>query len=112
MPRVVKRDERREEYDRAKVLAGIQRACTKRPVSQDAVELMVDRLEKRLVELGDGEVPSRLIGEVVMRELTAVDHVAAARFASVFLGFQGPEDYRKFFASVAEGREPDPGSRD
>jgi len=103
MPTLIKRDERREDYDRQKLLAGIQRACAKRPVSMLAIERIIDRIEKRLQESAEKEVPSRLLGERVLEELCAVDPVAAARFASVFLGFQGPEDYVRFFASLEPG---------
>ena len=103
MPTVIKRDERREEYDRRKLLAGIQRACAKRPVSMLAIERLIDRIEKRLQESAEKEVSSRLLGERVLEELCAVDPMAASRFASVFLGFQGPEDYVRFFASLEAG---------
>ena len=101
LPKVVKKDERREDYDRAKLLDGLQKACQKRPVSANELERLVDRIEKRLAELGEREVPSGRLGEWVMDELVQLDAVAAARFASVFRGFQGPEDYARFFASLA-----------
>jgi transcriptional repressor NrdR len=100
LPKVCKRDERREDYEREKLVAGIQKACQKRPVSADAIERLADRVERHLQELGEKEVPSRLIGERVMEELKRLDPVAAARFASVFRGFQGVEDYTAFFAEV------------
>jgi transcriptional repressor NrdR len=109
LPTVCKRDERREEYDREKLVAGIQKACEKRPVSADAVDRLADRVERQLQELGEKEVPSRRIGELVMQELKRLDPVAAARFASVFRNFQGPEDYTAFFAELElEGRESPP----
>ena len=100
LPRIAKRDGRREEYDREKLLAGIQRACSKRPLPGDAIERLLDRLERRLQEGGEREVQSRLIGERVLEELSALDPMAAARFASVFLEFEKAEDYTRFFASV------------
>ena len=109
LPTVCKRDERREEYERAKLVAGIQKACEKRPVSADAIDRLADRVERQLQELGEKEVPSRRIGELVMHELKRLDRVAAARFASVFRNFQGPEDYTAFFAELElEGRESPP----
>ena len=63
LPKVVKRDERREDYDRAKLLAGIESACVKRPVPVEAIDRLIDRVERRLQERGEKEVPSRLIGE-------------------------------------------------
>ena len=109
LPKVCKRDERREDYERAKLVAGIQKACEKRPVSADAIDRLADRVERHLQELGEKEVPSRLLGERVMDGLKRLDPVAAARFASVFRNFQGLEDYTAFFAELElEGRESPP----
>jgi transcriptional repressor NrdR len=105
LPKIVKKDERREDYAREKLVISLQKACQKRPLSVDALERLVDRIEKRLQELGDKEVASRRLGDWVMEELIRLDAVAAARFASVFRDFQGPEDYAKFFASVRERHE-------
>ena len=99
-PKVVKRDERREDYQRDKLLTAVHKACEKRPVSASALDRLVDRVERHVQELGEREVTSRLIGERMMDELVGLDHLAAARFASVFLDFQGEEDYRKFFESI------------
>jgi len=103
MPKIVKRDERREEFVREKLLAAVQKACQKRPVSADALEKLVDRVERHVQELGEKELTSSLIGERMMEELVALDPVAAARFASVFRNFQGASDYTDFFASIAAG---------
>jgi len=100
MPRVIKRDARREDWDRAKLLAGIEQACTKRPVPTEAVTRLVDRLERELQELGETEISSRAVGERALRELTRLDPFAAVRFASVFLDFQTAADYDRFFASL------------
>ncbi len=110
MPRIIKHDERREDFDRRKLLMGIEAACVKRPVSADAIERMLDRIEKAIQEGGKKEVTSAELGERTMRELIEVDHLAAVRFASVFRNFQSGEDYKAFFAA-AEGTEPDEGSR-
>jgi len=108
MPKVCKRDERREEYQREKLLVAVRKACEKRPVSADDVERLVDRLERHLQELGEKEVSSQVVGERVMEELKQLDALAAARFASVFRDFQGAEDYAEFFASIeSSGRETD-----
>ena len=101
LPKITKRDERREDYVREKLLAGIERACEKRPVSIDAIERLVDRIERRLQEVGEKEVTSRYVGERAMQELTALDPLAAVRFASVFRDFQRTEDYAEFFASLS-----------
>lgn len=109
-PKVVKRDERREEYDRHKLRVGVQRACEKRPISANALERLLDRVEKRLQESAEKEVSSRLLGERVLEELISLDPIAAARFASVFQGFESAEDYERFFAAVARERKRTPGA--
>ena len=103
-PKIVKRDERREDYQREKLLTAVQKACEKRPVSALALNQLVDRVERHVQELGEKEVTSRLIGERMMDELVRLDHLAAARFASVFLNFQGADDYREFFESIEHSR--------
>jgi transcriptional repressor NrdR len=102
LPKIVKRDERREEFQREKVLAALEKACQKRPVSTDALERLIDRVERTLQELGEKEVTSRLVGERVLEELVALDPVAAGRFASVFHDFQGLADYEAFFSKLEE----------
>jgi transcriptional repressor NrdR len=102
-PRIIKHDERREDYARNKLLAGIERACEKRPISTDAIERLVDRIERRLIESGEREIPSRWVGERTMEELVAIDALAAVRFASVFRDFQAVEDYAEFFAALERG---------
>jgi len=99
-PKICKRDERREDYERQKLVLGIQKACEKRAVSVDAIERLADRVERHLQELGEKEVSTALIGERVMEELKRIDPVAAARFASVFRNFQGVDDYTAFFAEL------------
>jgi transcriptional repressor NrdR len=102
LPKIVKRDERREEYQRAKLIVAVEKACEKRPVRADDVERLLDRVERYVQELGEKEVTSRLVGERVMGGLVELDPVAAARFASVFLNFQRAEDYTEFFKSLEE----------
>ena len=109
LPKICKRDERREDYERQKLVLGIQKACEKRAVSADAIERLADRVERHLQELGEKEVPSALIGERVMEELKRLDPVAAARFASVFRNFQGVEDYTAFFAELESAGHGRPG---
>ena len=103
-PKVVKRDERREDYQRQKLLTAVQKACEKRPVSASALDQLVDRVERHVQELGEKEVTSASIGQRMMEELVGLDHLAAARFASVFLDFQGADDYRRFFESIERPR--------
>jgi transcriptional repressor NrdR len=100
LPKLVKRDERREDFDRRKLLASVEKACAKRPVSIDALERLADRIEKRLQETGQAEVASERVGEWVLEELCGVDLMSAARFASVFRGFDSADDYVDFFAAA------------
>lgn len=100
LPRVIKHDERREEYSRDKLLRGIEHACVKRPVSIEAVERLVDRVERGLQESGEREVTSDLIGRRVLEELREIDVLGAVRFASVFRDFSSPRDYEAFFAEI------------
>ncbi len=110
LPRIIKRDERREDYARDKLLRGIDHACVKRPIRTDAIERVVDRVERWLQETGEKEVESLRIGERVMAELTALDSLAAVRFASVFRNFQATDDYAEFFEAVESKRDSRPGT--
>lgn len=101
MPRVIKRDERREEYDRNKLLRGVEHACVKRPVSAEAIGRLIDRIERELQESGEREVTSDLIGHRALEELSAIDVLAGVRFASVFLDFSRPSDYEAFFLELS-----------
>ena len=93
LPLVTKRDGRREPFDRMKQIAGIQKACEKRPVSVETIERMVDRLETRLQESGEKEVQTTTLGEWVMAELHAIDQVAYVRFASVYRSFKDVSEF-------------------
>lgn len=93
LPLVTKRDGRREPFDRMKLIAGLQKACEKRPVSVETIERMLDRLETRLQESGEKEVPSTTIGEWVMSELHDIDQVAYVRFASVYRSFRDINEF-------------------
>jgi transcriptional repressor NrdR len=84
---VVKRDGRREDYDREKLLSGVRKACTKRPIPSEAVLNLVNQVEAALLESGRLEVSSERIGQLVMEKLRDLDHVAYIRFASVYLPF-------------------------
>lgn len=93
LPLILKKDGRREAYDRRKVIAGMKKACEKRPVSIETIEKMVDRLEGRLLESGEKEVVSTMIGEWIMSELHDVDEVAYVRFASVYRSFRDINEF-------------------
>src|SRR5438270_6295417 len=84
---IVKKDGRREEYDRRKLITGLQIASAKRPVSQATIERIVNEVEATLFNLGAAEVPAATVGEMVLDRLKAVDQVAYIRFASVYLNF-------------------------
>lgn len=85
---IIKKDNNREQYNRRKIENGILRACYKRPVSAEAIEQTVDTIETRIFSLEDKEVPSHMIGEIVMDELKNLDEVAYVRFASVYREFK------------------------
>jgi len=115
MPLVVKKDGRREGYDRVKVVNGLKRACEKRPVSINTIEAIADRIERTLQERGDKEITSSVIGEAAMRELHDADQVAYVRFASVYRSFKDISEFmveleellkeRKGLTGHKEGRE-------
>ncbi len=96
---VVKKDGRREQYNRDKVLVGLRRSCEKRPVSEAQMEEIVVALERELFSRGDNEVPAAMIGEKLMEALKRIDKVAYIRFASVYRSF---DDIGKFQAELAE----------
>ena len=93
-PAVVKKDGRRIEYDRAKLLGSLNLALRKRPVSTEQVDTAVERIEEKLLNLGLREIPSTRIGELVMRELKKLDKVAYVRFASVYRSFEDIDEFR------------------
>jgi len=99
MPLVVKKDGRRESYDRLKIINGLRRACEKRPVSINTIETIADRIERAVQERGEKEVPSSVIGETLMRELHDADPVAYVRFASVYRSFK---DINEFMVELEE----------
>ena len=102
LPVLVKKDNRRETFDRNKVMAGLKKACEKRPISSAELEGSVDRIEKRLQEYGESEVPARVVGEEVMRELHELDQVAYVRFASVYKEFKDIDQFMETIRSLAQ----------
>lgn len=91
--RVVKKDGRRMAFDRSKILNGLMKACEKRPISLDVLEDTADKVEKELRNSMEREIPSRLIGEVLMKHLKNLDHVAYVRFASVYREFTDIDNF-------------------
>jgi transcriptional repressor NrdR len=108
LPTVVKKDGRREPFDRHKILAGIQRACQKRPVSAAAVEGIVQEIENELLELGEKEIPSSWIGQRVMDGLQRLDDVAYVRFASVYRQFKDISEFMSELKGLLDGKTPPP----
>jgi transcriptional repressor NrdR len=93
MPMVVKRDGRREPFNRSKIMMGLRKACEKRPISIDHLERIANRIEQEIQERGEREVKSTLIGERVINELRSVDGVAYVRFASVYRQFKDINEF-------------------
>ena len=91
---VVKKDERREEFSKEKLLAGLRKACEKRPLPVERVSQMADEIECELLALGKAEVSSTVIGDMVMAKLKALDKIAYIRFASVYRDFTDIEALR------------------
>jgi transcriptional repressor NrdR len=108
---VVKKDGRREPFDRDKLLGALQKAVAKRPVSMDQLEGLVVEVEARLQERGEKEVPSHLIGEEVMRRLRAVDQVAYVRFASVYRSFRDIEEFMDELKGLLDDHGPEAARR-
>jgi transcriptional repressor NrdR len=106
LPMVVKKDGRREPFDRLKILSGIKKACEKRPISTSTIEAVTDQVEKHVQELGETELASRVIGEEVMRQLHQLDQVAYVRFASVYREFKDIDQFMDELKTLAhEKRE-------
>ena len=100
MPRLVKKDGSRTDFDRDKLLGSMMLALRKRPVSTDAVDEAVDHIIERLRSLGEREVPTNRVGDFVMRELAKLDKIAYIRFASVYRNFETPEEFREAVQEV------------
>jgi transcriptional repressor NrdR len=104
LPAVVKKDGRRESFDRSKILAGLKKACEKRPISTATIEAVTDRIEKRIQEMGETEVESRIVGEELMKELHQLDQVAYVRFASVYREFKDIDQFMDELRTLAQQR--------
>ena len=104
LPSVVKKDGRREPFDRKKILEGLTRACQKRPVSAAQIEALISAVERHVQELGEKEVPSRVVGEAVMARLRELDPVAFVRFASVYRSFEDVGDFMSELQGLAGGK--------
>ena len=102
---VVKRDSRREEFNRDKLTAGIVKACTKRPVPYREIEKIVEDVETELQQLGHVEIDVTHLGEMVMERLRRLDRVAYIRFASVYRDFQDPESFEKAVRDLRDSEQ-------
>ena len=93
LPMVIKKDGRREPFDRMKIIIGLKKAAEKRPISVATLEKIADKIETRVQETGDKEIPSTFVGEAIMSELFHLDHVAYVRFASVYRSFKDAHQF-------------------
>ncbi len=108
---VIKKDGRREEFSRDKLTAGIRKACAKRPVSNEEIERLVDKVEEDLHHLGKVEVSSTTVGELGMKHLKELDRIAYIRFASVYREFADVESFRKEIDALARSQEKPPATQ-
>ena len=104
LPMVVKKDGRRESFDRAKILAGLKKACEKRPISTATIEAVTDSIEKSIQEMGETEIEIRIVGEELMKELHQLDQVAYVRFASVYREFKDIDQFMDELRTLAQQR--------
>ena len=105
LPSVIKKDGRREPFDRIKILNGLRKACEKRPISLEVLEKTVDEIEKSLQEKGFKEIPSTAIGEEVMDRLHGLDEVAYVRFASVYRSFRDINEFMSELKDILNDKE-------
>ena len=104
MPRLVKKGGSRTDFDRGKLVGSMTLALRKRPVATEDVDAAVDRIEERLRALGEREIPTSRVGDLVMRELAKLDKIAYIRFASVYRSFESPEEFRDAVQEVKSPR--------
>jgi transcriptional repressor NrdR len=105
MPMLIKKDGRREAYDREKVVSGLKKACEKRPVSMSDIDEFVDSLEKKLQDMGEREVPTEWVGEQMMEGLAQLDEVAYVRFASVYRQFKDINEFMDELTGLLDTRK-------
>ncbi len=104
LPKIIKRDGAREFFDEKKLRLGMQRALEKRPVDSEAIEAAISRIKKSMIAMGDREIPADQLGELVMKELSGLDHVAFVRFASVYRSFQDVNEFTEMIESMQKSR--------
>lgn len=108
LPRVIKSNGVREPFWEEKLSAGVLRALEKRPVKSEDIDAAMSRIKKKLLSLGEREIPSMKIGELVMDELQGLDHVAYVRFASVYKSFKDISEFREVIDALEKNGEPAP----
>jgi len=111
LPMIVKKDGRREVYDRLKVISGLKKACEKRPVSMEMIEQTGDRIERMLQERGEKEVSASVIGEAIMRALYDLDKVAYVRFASVYRSFEDVNEFMRELKDLIQTSREEPAKK-
>ncbi|HEY8068297.1 MAG TPA: transcriptional regulator NrdR [Burkholderiales bacterium] len=104
MPRLVKKGGSRTDFDREKLVGSMTLALRKRPVATEEVDAAADRIEEKLLSLGEREVQTSRVGDLVMRELAKLDKIAYIRFASVYRSFESPDDFREAVQEVKSPR--------
>lgn len=109
--RVVKREESREPFDREKIRRGIERACSKRPITSDRIERVVQDIEGEIYASFESEVPAAQIGEIVMEHLARLDEVAYIRFASVYREFDDAQDFVQAISNIVGPKRRAPGGQ-
>lgn len=92
---IIKKDKRREKFSKEKLQKGIEKAFEKRPVSQEKIDKMINKIEEQLKRKGKKEISSSFLGELIMKKIKAIDNVAYIRFASVYRDFQDAKDFKK-----------------
>lgn len=100
---VIKKDKRREPFNKEKLLTGIRKACEKRPLPSGAVDKLADDIESELYQMGRTEIPTSVIGDMVMEKLRILDYIAYIRFASVYLDFGDIADLKKAVDNLVGG---------
>ena len=100
LPKIIKRDGARESFDEKKLRLGMQRALEKRPVKSEDIEAAVNRIKKKMTVSGDREIQADELGELVMKELSVLDHVAFVRFASVYRSFQDVNEFTEMIDNL------------
>lgn len=108
LPKVIKRNGGRQPFDEDKLKSGLQRALEKRPVSQEDIDATIDRIKHSLQKTGEREVPSALVGQLVMEQLRELDDVAYVRFASVYRSFQDVNEFQREIDAMGKSKPEAP----